>query len=146
MNLPPRTYPDEYMSMGEATRRLEHAHRPGKPLNAGQEAALQRLQDLEKVGKYGPDIVFKMFNDIDTLLFQGVLRGNVYLRWSSDDALTSLVGMKSLALCFAGLTSSAGYHAKRVSVQLNEDMMQLSTIRLRDVIGTLVHECIVSHS
>ena len=125
------------MSMDEATRRLEDAHRPGTPLNARQAAALRRLQDLEKVGKYGPDIVFKIFNDLDTLLFQGVLNGNVYLCWMSE-AVTPLS-----AGC-AGITWSAGSRARRISMELNEDILQRSTTRLRDVISTLVHEGIVS--
>lgn len=137
MNLLPRTYPDIHMSIGEATRRLESAHRPGKSLNSGQKAALKRLQDLEKVGKYGPDIVLKIFNDLDTLLFQGVLNGNIYLCWSSDDAFG--------ASGTAGSLSRPGRIAKRAAISLNKDILQLSTTRLRDVISTLVHECVVSH-
>lgn len=140
--LHPRTEPDTHMSMGEATRRLENAHRSGNPLNAGQKAALQRLQDLEKVGKYGPDIVFKIFNDLDTLLFHGALNGNVYLRWSSTDEFIRQNGYGEAS----GRTSQPGFVAMRVGIQLNEGVLQLSTTRLRDVISTLVHECIVSHS
>lgn len=139
--LRPRTEPDTHMSMGEATRRLENAHRPGNPLDAGQKAALQRLQDLEKVGKYGPDIVFKIFNDLDTLLFHGALNGNVYLRWSSTDELIRQNGYGKAS----GRMSEPGFIAKRVGIQLNKDILQLSTTRLRDAIATLVHECIVSH-
>lgn len=139
--LRPRTEPDAHMSMGEATRRLENAHRPGTSLDAFQNAALQRLQDLEKVGKYGSDIVFKIFNDLDTLLFQGVLNGNVYLRWSSADEFISQNGNGEAA----GRMSKPGFISRRVGIQLNEDILQLSTTRLRDAISTLVHECIVSH-
>ena len=138
-NLLRRTTPDTGMTMGEATCRLENAHRHGKLLNAAQEAALQRLQGLEQAEKYGPDIVFKVFNDLDTLLFQGVLKGNVRLGWVSDDVFAR--GGSSLS---SGRTWPPETLAKRVGIELNEDILQLSTTRLRDMISTFVHECVVS--
>ena len=124
--------------MGEATRRLENAHRPGKLLNTHQEAAIQRLQDLEKVGKYGPDIVLKIFNDIGTILFRGVLNGNVSLDWMSHNKIMCAAGGSA-----AGLTSHAGMHAERVRVLLKRGVMQLSASRLRDATSTLVHAYIL---
>lgn len=94
---------------------------------------------MEQAEKYGPDIVFKIFEDLDTLLFQGVLKGNVCLGLVSDDVFARWGSSLS-----SGRTCPPGTLAKRVGTELKEDILQLSTTCLRDVISTFVHECIVS--
>ncbi|MCJ1236777.1 hypothetical protein MMC14_004759 [Varicellaria rhodocarpa] len=47
------------------------------------EPAFRRLRSLNHLRVWGPDIVFKAFNDLDTALFGGVLKDRVRLRWQT---------------------------------------------------------------
>ena len=61
----PATNP--YLSIGRATGSLEKFHR--RPRNPREEEALERLEDLQHAtDHFGKDVVFKVFDDIDTVL------------------------------------------------------------------------------
>ena len=43
--------------------------------------AIERLQTLNKPKRWGPDIVFKAFSDLDTVISVGLLKGSCKIRW-----------------------------------------------------------------
>ncbi|MCJ1388990.1 hypothetical protein MMC18_001843 [Xylographa bjoerkii] len=47
--------------------------------------AIRRLQYLPKLLSWGPDIVYKAFDDLDLVLFGGALRGGCKLRWTDSE-------------------------------------------------------------
>ena len=57
-------------------------------------AALKRLQPWfdgsEARKEWGPDIIFKAFDDLDVALFHGRLRGRCQLQWKSEEELRAL--------------------------------------------------------
>lgn len=57
-------------------------------------AALERLQpwfvDSEVRKGWGPDIIFKAFDDLDEALFHGRLRGRCQVQWKSEEELQTM--------------------------------------------------------
>ena len=125
-----------YISRHEAAERLQQAHDPHTPLTDAQKAALKRLNDLQQLRRWGPDIISKMFNDLDLLLFRGKLRGNVYLRWNDHDKNLN-AGGKALAW-----TVRARGISPRVAIEMGVFSATLPTVGLRDILSTLVHEMV----
>ncbi|MCJ1257176.1 hypothetical protein MMC24_005001 [Lignoscripta atroalba] len=50
-------------------------------------AAIARLQTIPDIHPWGPDIVYKAFNDLDVAFFGGRLRGACRLRWRNRKGL-----------------------------------------------------------
>lgn len=68
---------------------------------------------------------FVVFNDIDKTLFAGVLKGNVYLKWSS------------LEHKLLGVTASAGVKDRpRISIELSDQLLSTSSDQ---ILATLMH-------
>ncbi|KAL9113034.1 MAG: hypothetical protein Q9187_007676 [Circinaria calcarea] len=75
-----------------ATAHLEAFSYPVWPCY-GPEAleALTRLSCLQTLGDdWGPDIVYKVFEDLDDALFDGRLRGRCSVRWKKEEELQAL--------------------------------------------------------
>ncbi len=128
----PTLYPrrEPYLSLSAATRKLEEfLHQPRGPK---EREALRRLRDLEyATGRFGRDIVFKVFNDIDTVFFAGKLYHNVLLTWghcSTDDTI--------------GETWPPSPPHRRVRIVLDYRLLTKPTSRLREGWSTLIHEMV----
>lgn len=130
-----RVQHSHYIDRHEATSLLQQAHKG--PLSDAQKAAVKRLNDLQAAHRWGPDIIFKIFNDLDLLLFRGKLKGNVYLRW--DKQSDEMNGPDSRCL---GVTSYAIGGDCRCKLELSLTNATLATVGLRDVLSTLVHEMV----
>ena len=120
-----------YIDRIEATRLLQEAH--DGPLSDAQKAAVKRLNDLREAKRWGPDIIFKIFNDLDLLLFRGKLRGNVYLRWDNTS------GPESKTL---GSTLYSKITNNRCRITMGFANATKATVGLRDVLSTLIHEMV----
>ena len=81
------------------------------------------MQDLSP----DPNLVFKIFADIDAVFFSGCVYENVHMRIKT---LNSLGGD-------AGKTEEAGVHSRRVCITLDKAQMGRP---LNRVVGTLLHE------
>lgn len=77
----------QYSSGNENIRRLQVVNDPLRSLNRARLAALGRLQQLGKCSHWGADALFKIFPYVDTLLFDGALRGMATIRWSFQPLL-----------------------------------------------------------
>ena len=122
--------PRHYISKCEACKCLTEAHAPGVHLDRHQLAAMDRLQALGKLSRWGSDIAIKVFNDLDKIFFMGVLRGHVYLRWSD----------KSEHADWGGVTCYSP--DRRLMIQLSTKILKSSRASLRDVWAVLLHEMI----
>ncbi len=125
---------EKLISLRRATQQLVKAHADGVHLNHDQAAALDRLQGLSNLTRWGGDVAIKAFNDLDVIFFMGRLRGNIYLRWS-DKKDTG-------ASQWLGLTLFAGLIAPRITIQLSTTYLKDIRCSLRDVWSTLIHEMI----
>ncbi|KAI9816596.1 MAG: hypothetical protein M1827_001728 [Pycnora praestabilis] len=126
-------------SMRSAAYKLEDAHARGVHLTPEQVAALDRLTALSQVGRWGPDVVIKTFDDLDLVFFRGKLRGNIYLRWTSPQPTSSERRDQRHSL---GTTwsyrSLAG--CPRIAIELSSEILTRQEMSLRDVWSTLLHE------
>ncbi|KAI9782623.1 MAG: hypothetical protein M1835_003998 [Candelina submexicana] len=120
-----------HMSKHKAAQLIIDAHARGVHLDRDQLAAIDRLQGLSKLTRWGSDIAIKAFNDLDKIFFMGVLRGNVYLRWS-DKSERGNWGGRTHSHCIG----------RRIMIQLSTKVLQTSLASLRDVWSTLLHEMI----
>ncbi|MCJ1437175.1 hypothetical protein MMC27_006560 [Xylographa pallens] len=67
------------------------------PKDAEVQEAIQRLQCIPSLQSWGPDIVYKAFDDLDLVLFGGVLRGCTTLRWTdSETYLENRAGLEPM--------------------------------------------------
>ncbi|MCJ1382233.1 hypothetical protein MMC17_005346 [Xylographa soralifera] len=60
-------------------------HRQYTPEDKEVQGAIRRLQCIPKLRSWGPDIVYKAFDDLDLVLFRGALRGCSKLRWTDTE-------------------------------------------------------------
>ncbi|KAI9795414.1 MAG: hypothetical protein M1835_005835 [Candelina submexicana] len=122
------------ISQRRATQRLVDAHAHGVHLDHDQLAAMDRLQGLGNLNRWGSDIAIKAFNDLDKIFFMGTLRGNVYLRWS--DKFNTTAGR------WLGVTHPPSDELPRIMIQLSTTTLKSRVCSLRDVWATLIHEMI----
>ena len=130
-----RIHHRHYIDRIEATRLLQKAH--DGPLSDAQKAAVKRLNDLQEAQRWEPDTIFKIFNDLDLLLFRGKLKGNVYLRWDGHSKIMNGPNCRCL-----GMTTYSPYDDSRCEIRLSLTLSTLATVGLRDVLSTLVHEMV----
>ncbi|KAI9703855.1 MAG: hypothetical protein M1836_007627 [Candelina mexicana] len=122
------------ISQRRATQQLVDAHSHGVHLDHDQLAAMDRLQGLGNLNRWGSDIAIKAFNDLDKIFFMGTLRGNVYLRWSDKFDTT--------AAAWLGVTQPPSDASPRIMIQLSTTTLKSRLCSLRDVWATLLHEMI----
>ncbi|KAI9721547.1 MAG: hypothetical protein M1812_002309 [Candelaria pacifica] len=125
------TVPPSWMSKHRARQLLVDAHARGVHLNKHQLAAMDRLQALSELTRWGSDIAIKAFNDLDKIFFMGVLRGNVYLRWTDKSERETSAGVTIL-----------WRRQHRIVIELTTRVLNNRLATLRDVWATLLHEMI----
>ena len=130
-----RVHHRHYIDRIEATRLLQQVH--DGPLSDAQKAAVKRLNDLQEAQRWGPDTIFKIFNDLDLLLFRGKLKGNVYLRWDGHSEI-----MNGPDCGCQGMTIYCRSDDSRCEIRMSSTLSMLATVGLRDVLSTLVHEMV----
>lgn len=64
-----------------ATYEIARHNRPQKELSPEERTAIGRLRDSSKIKDWGPDLIIKAFQDLDTVFYKGCLVGNCLLRW-----------------------------------------------------------------
>ncbi|MCJ1223363.1 hypothetical protein MMC12_000003 [Toensbergia leucococca] len=143
-----------------ATMSLEGINHPDQPLDEKRASALRRLatlEDLDLFGTWGPDIIYRVFQDLDDALFRGSMSGNVALNWI-DETHPELNGGPGFSLAhvnngklsrpWAVTNTPLSYTPKervryRATVQLNRQALYEGRgIRLKQVVETLIHEMI----
>lgn len=86
-----------------------------KRRNVAIQHAVRRLRELPKLREsntWGPDIIFKAFNDLDLVLFGGVLGGYCRLRWNTEKELAIIIpGDETI-----GMTHNKYISLKRVAI------------------------------
>ena len=85
--------------------------------------------ELSKKHKYNRIFLpFMVFDDLDKALFRSTLQGNVYLRWSANDSLSSC--------------SRSGLRGRpRITIELSSRLTRRDCSRA-DILGTLLHQMI----
>lgn len=107
---------------------------------AAFQAAIRRYHDAVCAPSGSYDLIIKMFNDLDTLIFHGDLRGRVNLRWEALDHVTVLGRHTEKNGELLGVTiPPVSWHVPRVRIRLNVDV-DWTQIPRWVLIGTVVHE------
>ena len=131
-----------------ATQYLQSLHIPNHALSPSQEAAAARLRTLHEFefsGQWLGDILMKMFSDLDILLFESTLGGNVYLCYTTAQLTPALKYETAGTILPGDYTTESKRKNKRFCIVFNADKMLLNgRRRLRDLIALLVHEMTVS--
>lgn len=78
------------VSAVEANREVMEHNDPTKQMSSHERDAVRRLYfAMSRAGSvyeyWGPDLIIKCFLDLDTVLFGGVLRGNVGVDWDTNN-------------------------------------------------------------
>lgn len=120
-----------YSSWGAAVNMLVAWNDSQRPLNAATRAAKHRLQQLGQLDKWGMDIFFKAFLDIDEVFFGRSLRDNVYLCWTFEDCRA-----------VAYTETRIKRNRNKVTIKLNGFYFPQSGFTVHDGFSTLMHECI----
>lgn len=128
----------------KATSSLEDALGPYFTTSPDAVAALQRFQDKGKnPRRWGPDLMFKAFADLDRAFFGGLLRGQVLLQWRSEKYFRTVFGLVT-PLAVSDLLEFALEMGRR-RIVLNADQLLLhKDVELIHVWTVLLHEMIVS--
>ena len=127
-----------YVSPRRVARELRAFHKG--PRSHSQEVALHRLRQATRIPDLGTDILFKMFNDIDQVFFNGGLKGHVYLRWKSDRAMAKDGG-------FGGAYSAQDASTNKWTICLNSNFMLLERSGVdafKQLMESVLHEGCVS--
>ena len=135
------------MSASQANREIVQHNDQRKVLSSHERDAIERLvSSLNDAGRcrWGPDLIIKMFPDLDIVFFGGVLRGHVRVLWgtSEDWAMLKHVTKKD----DRGATTSIR-HSGRASIWLNAKAIFLepvATTPLSAMLATMLHEMCVS--
>ena len=86
---------------------LRFENDPNKPLTKKQHGAYERLRSLGKMTAWKPDILAKIFLDIDELLFGAMLRDNIALRWCIEPENTAVAYTSPVGMSIQGFSSIA---------------------------------------
>ena len=68
-----------------STHLLVKHNRLEKELSSKEADAVKRLRKSLKIKDWGPDLIIKAFQDLDTLFFRGVLVGNCLVKWRDPE-------------------------------------------------------------
>ena len=85
-----RSRPFAFCNLEQATMHLEDLWDSSLPSQLTKlkeqevRQAIQRLRHIPRLQSWGPDIVYKAFDDLDLALFGGALRGGCKLRWTDS--------------------------------------------------------------
>ncbi|MCJ1400833.1 hypothetical protein MMC11_004041 [Xylographa trunciseda] len=136
------------------------------PKDAEVHEAIRRLQHIPKLVSWGPDIIYKAFDDLDLVLFGGALRGGCKLRWTDTATFVAdnpdlepmdgwgvtcneRISPRSVALPHETAESiHAHYWPSRSCIHLNARKHFLEPIKVEDrsrwdeMWGSLLHEMV----
>lgn len=129
---PAKTSPTKHWT--EVCEMMRRYNDPSQPLNQRQLKALTRLRDLGKLDHWRPDILMKIFLDLDVLLFGGYLEGNVALRWTIEKSLPAI------AYCAPPGAQTCGGPSRRTGIFLNLPYIVEEKMCVNEAINTLIHE------
>lgn len=126
-------YPSEAMQElvacnSEARRREDFSHRELTAM-----VCLSASVKIAATGSWTPDVIIKMFADLDLVFFNGRLLGNVYVRWDNTEREIS------------GETVYVG--SNRASIRLNSYRifrMRRVYTSFKLMVATMLHEMCVS--
>ena len=114
---------------------MEEYNDPARPLSSQQLEALRRLKGLGDLTSWRPDILIKVFPDIDVLLFGGYLRDNIAFRWTFEEDLSAT------AYCSPpGQLVHSQVTTARVSVSLNVPYIVHRDFCVNEALETVIHE------
>lgn len=68
-----------------STHLLLRHNRSGRRPPSKEVDAIRRLRKALKIVNWGPDLVIKAFQDLDTVFFRGVLVGNCLVKWRDPE-------------------------------------------------------------
>lgn len=112
---------------------------------------LQYAFDAANVS-WHPDVIFKAFRDLDKVLFDGLLRGNVSLCWAGKEEMETVRAGGGAGDDLLGGTSPVdsrkrpGIYRQSKIFLVRDQLLTVARFGLLDVWETLVHEMIVSTS
>ena len=146
-NLPVLSPPD-IVPASTATSTLEEALGPVFSSCPEAVAALQRFRvNGLNPQEWGPDLMFKVFGDLDRAFFMGKLKNRVILKWNNDRRFRhqGLVGVFDTRWGLAVCTDMRGI-SKKAWIYLNANKLLLPHyIQLGHIWSVLLHEMLVSH-
>lgn len=146
----PQKHSGHFVSDMQATKELHNYNALGRDPTSDELAAIARVRAALSIKDWHPDVAIKTFHDLDTILFDGRLRGNVCVCWtdhrinyvyvsgSNGDpknirgnnvnptrlaALDKLAsrGQKELTLIVKGVTRRSGYPLGQCCIMLNAE-------------------------
>lgn len=137
------------VSPEEATRYLVRFNRPDKEPSPREQEAIHRLETMAEWSRdeeWDPDIVFKVFADIDIVFFDRFLLGNVELRWASGSEFA--IASEDIAESWGHTQYNSQNRAQSV-ISLNADKILSATnygqdSSFRHMWETTLHEMVVS--
>lgn len=88
-------------------------------------AAILRLRAGLEIQDWKPDLVIKAFHDLDTVFFNGKLRGHVTIQWQTASWWTEYHHVHGQHRRAYGLTQYLGH--QRAAIQLNAFEILLNT-------------------
>ena len=107
----------------QAATELEWFLDPNSLIDSTVRAAILRLRAGLEIQDWKPDLVIKAFHDLDTVFFNGKLRGHVTIQWQTASWWTEY---NHGQYCRAyGLTRYLGH--QRAAIQLNAFAILLNT-------------------
>ena len=127
---------------------LEAINATAKALTPLEEVIIDELKRLQfHIVVNNFNLLYKVFNDIDTLFFGSHLHGNVYL---TDSIFSYICGGENVYIL--GRTHPRGARARRVAIEFNQLYLRKNietysldrtlTWHLRDTLSTLLHEMV----
>ena len=84
--------PFQSMRSREAVREIESFLDKSKEVSAAEDSAAKRIAEALKLERWGPDLIIKMFGDLDTLFFMGRLKGSVSVEWMQRQEFSNRLG------------------------------------------------------
>ena len=80
----PKKHSGHFVTEVQAVAEIRDHNRLGREPTLNEAAAINRLHAALSLQDWHPDVVIKTFNDLDTIFFDGLLRGHVTIQWSDS--------------------------------------------------------------
>lgn len=123
-----------YITLPEAVRAAVQSFENEHLRSDAQRKAIWHLQRAATSKVWNSGIIFEIFHDIDTLFFQGKLKGNVYLFWFEIQVRHNSAGITIPSPGFKR------HRTSKVTIALSSSVLSLPRTTARDVIYALTHE------
>lgn len=103
--------------------------------------ALYRLAEGMQLEEWGPDLIFKAFDDLDLVFFKGVLAKRTQISWLTQGEIRGKHGIRHPIL---GFCQTLGFG--RTHIVLNASLTFKSRNPFAQMWNTMLHEMVVSDS